>query len=109
MRTSCVVPIVLVVSAFLEVGGDAIIRKGLRGSSALMIITGAFLVGSYGIVVNTVKWDFSKLFGVYVAMFALISVLFGRYLFKEHIPFSTWLGLGIIIIGGLVIQAGTFK
>jgi small multidrug resistance family-3 protein len=57
-------------------------------------------------MVNSVKWDFSKLLGVYVAFFATVSVLCGLLAFKETVPISTWLGLGLIIIGGLVIQFG---
>jgi small multidrug resistance family-3 protein len=53
-----------------------------------------------------VKWDFSKLLGVYVAVFALISILWGRFVFKENIPISTWVGLTVIIAGGLIIQSG---
>jgi small multidrug resistance family-3 protein len=55
-------------------------------------------------MVNTVKWDFSKLLGVYVAVFAVVSVLCGLLAFKETVPMSTWLGLGFIVVGGLVIQ-----
>ena len=65
------------------------------------------MLGAYGLVVNLVKWDFSKLFGVYVAIFALISVLAGHFLFEEIVPVSTWVGLGIIVAGGLVIQFGS--
>ena len=54
-----------------------------------------------------VKWDFSRLLGVYVAVFALISVLFGSAVFKEKISLSTWVGLAIIILGGLIIQLGS--
>ena len=57
-------------------------------------------------MVNMVKWDFSKLLGVYVAVFALVSVLFGKFIFKETIPVSTWAGLGLILLGGWVIQFG---
>jgi small multidrug resistance family-3 protein len=53
-----------------------------------------------------VKWDFSKLLGVYVAFFAVVSVLCGLLAFKEAVPISTWLGLGLIVTGGLVIQFG---
>ncbi len=98
--------IVFVVAALLEVGGDATMRRGLRGRSLLFVVAGAVTLTSYGLVVNTVKWDFSKLLGVYVAVFALVSVLAGRFLFKEAIPSSTWLGLIVIIAGGLVIQFG---
>ncbi|HUJ09812.1 MAG TPA: hypothetical protein VL171_07275 [Verrucomicrobiae bacterium] len=95
-----------IAAAFLEVGGDATVRRGLRGKSVLFIIGGVLMLGIYGLVVNSVKWDFSKLLGVYVAFFALVSVLVGRYVFKESVPTATWLGLGLIIAGGLVIQFG---
>ena len=63
-------------------------------------------MGFYGIVVNTVDLDFSRLLGIYVAVFALVSVLAGRFYFHETIADSTWIGLAIIIAGGLVIQFG---
>ena len=64
------------------------------------------MLGFYGVVVNTVKWDFSKLLGVYVAIFALVSVLFGRFVFKDNMPTATWAGLIIIIGGAMIIQFG---
>lgn len=100
--------VVFVLSAVLEVGGDAIVRKGLKGSSILLIIAGMCMLGCYGLVVNTVKWDFSKLLGVYVAVFAVVSVLCGMFVFKETIPLSTWIGLALILGGGLVIQLQVF-
>jgi drug/metabolite transporter superfamily protein YnfA len=96
--------IVFVVAALLEVSGDAIIRKGLRSSALLLVAAGFVVLGCYGVVVNTVRWDFSRLLGVYVAVFATISVLFGRLAFKESVPTSTWVGTIFIIIGGLIIQ-----
>jgi small multidrug resistance family-3 protein len=98
--------IIFLVAAVLETSGDAIIRRGLRSSGLLLIILGFAVLGCYGLVVNTVKWDFSKLLGVYVAVFATISVLFGRFVFKENVPLSTWGGLMIIVLGGLIIQYG---
>ena len=44
--------------------------------------------------------------GVYVAFFATVSVLCGPLAFKETVPSSAWLGLGLIVVGGLVIQFG---
>jgi hypothetical protein len=93
--------LIFIGAAILEVGGDAIIRKGLRGSSLITIAPGCS-----GVVVNMVKWDFPKMLGVYVALFALVSVLFGRFVFMEHIPNSTWLGLLVIFCGALIIQFG---
>jgi len=98
--------VIFIVAALLEVGGDAAIRRGLRGGGLLFILMGFVVLGSYGMVVNAVKWDFSKLLGVYVAFFSFVSVLCGRYIFKESIPSSTWIGLAVIIVGGLIIQFG---
>lgn len=102
--------LIFVVAALLEVGGDAAIRRGLRGGGLLFIVAGFAVLGSYGLVVNSAKsWDFSKLLGVYVAFFALVSVLCDRYIFRESIPASTWVGLSLIIIGGVVIQFGNLR
>ena len=97
---------IFIAAAILEVAGDAIIRKGLHGNVMWFIAAGFLMLGGYGLVVNTVKWDFSRLLGVYVAVFAAVSILAGRFVFKETIPASTWMGLAIIVIGGTVIQVG---
>ncbi len=97
---------VLVGAAVLEVAGDAIIRTGVRGRGLLFIMLGGLILGGYGVLVNTVPWDFSRLIGVYVAIFALVSVLVGRYIFHEHVPLLTWLGLLLILTGGFIIQLG---
>jgi small multidrug resistance family-3 protein len=98
--------LVFIAAAVLEVGGDALIRKGLRGSGWAMIVAGCIVLAFYGLMVNTVDWDFSKLLGVYVAFFAAVSVLCGLLVFKETVPSSTWAGLALIIVGGSVIQFG---
>ena len=98
--------LVFIAAAILEVGGDALIRKGLRGSGLALIVAGFVALGCYGLVVNIVRWDFSRLLGVYVAVFAVISVLAGRVVFRENVPVSTWIGLAVIVAGGLIIQFG---
>ena len=98
--------LVFIGAAILEVGGDAVVRQGLRGSGLLFILTGCVMLGCYGLVVNLVRWDFSKLLGVYVAIFALIRLLFGRFVFRESVPMATWIGLSVIILGGMIIQFG---
>ena len=98
--------LIFIGAACLEVGGDAVVRKGLRGGGATLVVGGAVLLGLYGLLVNTVPWDFSRLLGVYVAVFAVVSILAGKYLFGESIPLSTWIGLAIIVVGGLCIQFG---
>jgi drug/metabolite transporter superfamily protein YnfA len=106
MRFSALTYLFLLAAAVLEVGGDAVIRKGMRGSGLLVIALGFVMLGTYGVVVNLVPWDFSRLLGVYVAVFATVALLFGRYAFGEVIPMATWLGLLIIIVGAAVIQVG---
>jgi drug/metabolite transporter superfamily protein YnfA len=96
----------LIVAAVLEVGGDAAIRRGLYGGGGLLVVAGVVVLGGYGILVNLVPWEFSKLLGVYVGVFAAVSVLCGRFVFGESVPASTWLGLALVIAGGLVIQLG---
>ncbi len=93
-------------SAFLEVGGDAVVRRGLRGANVIIILGGGLMLAAYGLLVNMVRWDFSRLLGVYVAVFAVVSVMCGRFVFGESVPNSTWAGLAIIVAGGMVIQFG---
>jgi small multidrug resistance family-3 protein len=98
--------LIFIAAAILEVGGDAAVRRGLRGRRLAFIVAGFVALSGYGLVVNSVKWDFSRLIGVYVGFFVLVSVLVGRFVFQEDVPVSTWCGLGLIIAGGLVIQLG---
>jgi multidrug transporter EmrE-like cation transporter len=95
-----------IAAAALEVGGDALIRKGMRESGIPMILLGCFVLSCYGVVVNLVRWDFSKLLGVYVAVFAVVSVLTGLIVFRENVPPSTYIGLVVIVCGGCIIQYG---
>jgi drug/metabolite transporter superfamily protein YnfA len=106
-RMKNIVPLFLfLLAAILESGGDAIIRKGLQGAGIATIAAGILVLGCYGLLVNSVKWDFSKMMGVYIALFAAVSILIGKMIFKETIPVSTWIGLSIILLGGVIIQFG---
>ena len=97
---------VFVLAAVFEVAGDAVIRRGLRGGGPPVVATGFAMLGCYGLVVNQLEWEFSGLLGVYVTVFAATSVLCGWLVFGEDVPASTWVGLAIIVAGGLVIQMG---
>lgn len=44
-----------------EVGGDALIREGIREAGVPSILLGCLVLSCYGVVVNLVRWDFSKL------------------------------------------------
>ena len=78
----------------------------MRGGGLAFMALGFIMLGTYGVVVNLVPWDFSKLLGVYVAIFAVVSVLVGRFIFHEAVPLSPWVGIAIIVGGGLVVQFG---
>jgi small multidrug resistance family-3 protein len=103
---SVIVWLVFVVAACLEMTGDAVVRRGVRGGGLAWFLAGCALLAGYSLLVNSVRWDFSKLIGVYVAFFALASVLCGQFILKEHVPPSTWVGVAVIVAGGLIIQFG---
>ena len=75
--------LIFVGAAMLEVSGDAMIWKGLRGWGWAAVAAGGLILAGYGLVVNLVKWEFAKLLGVYVAVFAVVSVTVGRLVFQE--------------------------
>lgn len=107
MKSPIVALLVLLAAAGFEVAGDAVIRRGMRGGGLLVIALGFIMLGTYGIVVNQLGWDFSRLLGVYVAFFAVAAVLTGRLVFGETIPAATWVGLAVVVAGGLLIQLGS--
>jgi small multidrug resistance family-3 protein len=97
---------VMLVAAILEVGGDALIRSGMRGRGWVLIALGCAILAAYGVVLNLLPVDFSKLLGAYVAFFALASVAFGRFVFGEQVAASTWTGVAVVLLGSLIIQYG---
>ncbi len=107
VRLSLLAWLIFLGAALLEVSGDAAIRHGLRGGRGLPIAMGCAMLAVYGLLINVVRWDFARLLGVYVAVFALVSVVFGRVLFQESVPASTWLGVATICLGGAIVQFGS--
>jgi len=80
--------VVFVGAAVLEVLGDALIRKGMRGSGVALVAIGMAVLGAF------------------VGIFAVVSVIIGRWMFKDQIPVSTWIGFAIILAGSMVIHLG---
>ena len=101
------VALILVAAAGLEVAGDAVIRAGLRNRSGWWVGAGALTLAAYGVVVNLVPWDLARLLGTYVAVFAVVAVLVGRFWFGDSVRLATWLGLLCIVLGGALIQVGS--
>jgi small multidrug resistance family-3 protein len=72
----------------------------------VLVVVGFAVLGTYGLVVNKLDLDFSKLLGAYVGIFALVSVGTGRFVFRDVVPWSTWVGLAVIVAGSLIIHVG---
>ncbi len=99
--------LLLLIAACLEVGGDAIVRFGLKGHGgfsqvALIAAGGAVLLG-YGIFVNVAPLDFGRLLGVYVVLFFLIAQLTNLLAFGIRPGAPILAGGALIVAGGLVI------
>jgi drug/metabolite transporter superfamily protein YnfA len=93
---------ILLLAAVLEVGGDALIRIGLRGSSYLML-AGAATLFAYGLLVNKSGLDFNRLMGIYIALFFVVSQVISFIVFRELPDDRLILGGAFIITGGMLI------
>jgi small multidrug resistance family-3 protein len=95
--------LLLIVAAALEVGGDAVVRLGLKHSSGFprvaTIAAGGIILLAYGLFVNWSPADFGRLLGVYVVLFFIVAQLTNLLVFgvRPGLP---------IIAGGLLIAAG---
>ena len=96
--------LMLVLAATLEVVGDALVRTGLQGGRAWGLIAGGVVLFAYGLTVNLPKWDFSRLMGVYIALFFVVSQGVSVLVFKEKLSLPLWVGGSLIVLGGLVIS-----
>ena len=92
----------LALAALLECGGDALIRSGLRGGRWALVAGAAALV-VYGFVVNVTRWDFSRLMGVYIAVFFVVSQLVAVLAFRERLQAPTLVGGALEVAGGLLM------
>jgi len=92
----------LVLSALLEVGGDAGMRTGLQGKQ-IGFIVGAVSLVVYGLVVNLSKIDFGKLMGIYISIFFVVSQILAVLVFREKIHASVLIGGALIVAGGCVM------
>ncbi len=92
----------LIASALLESGGDALVRAGLHGRWLLLPAGAASLV-AYGILVNQSRLDFGRLMGAYIVAFYVISQLIAWLWFHQAPGPRTIFGGGLLLAGGAVI------
>jgi multidrug transporter EmrE-like cation transporter len=95
--------VVLLAAACLEVGGDALVRWGLKSAQVLGFVLGGLVLFSYGVVVNLPKWDFSRLLGVYIVLFFVVAQITGYFIFHEAITTGRFIGGFLILAGGICV------
>lgn len=97
---------VLIVAAVLEVGGDALIRRGIEARS-WMAAVGALSLFVYGVIVNKGGFvgglDFGRLMGAYIAVFFVVSQIVAMIFYRQIPALRTIAGGVLIIVGGLTI------
>ncbi len=95
--------LLLLAAAALEVGGDALIRAGLRDRGILFLIAGALVLVAYGFMVNLTKLDFGRLMGLYIVIFFIVAQATSVLIFKERLPLSVIVGGSLVLAGGIVM------
>ncbi len=92
----------LTVAAALEAGGDALTRIGLQ-HKGILIVCGALTLALYGIVVNLSGLDFSRLMGLYIAVFFIVSQIIAMALSQEAPGRQVLIGGVLIVSGGVAL------
>jgi small multidrug resistance family-3 protein len=76
---------ILALAAFLEAYGDSSFQAALYRSSGMSrmiaLLIGAVSLVAYGLMVNTPRWDFGQLLGLYVVLFFLLAQIVARVRF----------------------------
>ena len=93
----------LCLAALLEVGGDALMRHGLKGGHLWGMVLGALVLVAYGVFVNLTDLNFSRLMGIYVCLFFAVSQGVAMTVFKERLTGLEMLAGGLILSGGLIL------
>jgi small multidrug resistance family-3 protein len=95
-------------AASLEAIGDAVVRMGLHNSIGIkrtfLLLIGGFVLFAYGCLVNSPKWDFGRLIGVYVVFFFIVAQVINWFSFHQKPALPILVGGALIITGGLIIS-----
>jgi drug/metabolite transporter superfamily protein YnfA len=94
---------ILIGSAVLEAGGNALVREGLQ-QRWWWILFGVAALGSYGLLVNQGRLDFGRLMGCYIAAFFVVSQVLSVVMFHQMPSARTLIGGGLIVAGGFTIM-----
>jgi drug/metabolite transporter superfamily protein YnfA len=100
----------LAIAALLETYGDSCIQSALYRTSgmsrAFAFFGGALSLVAYGLIVNSPRWHFGKLIGVYVVLFFLLAQIVARIRFGQAPTLPIWIGGAFIVVGGAIISFG---
>jgi drug/metabolite transporter superfamily protein YnfA len=100
--------ILLFLAAFMEAWGDSYFQSALHWSSGmrrvLFLAAGVVVLSFYGLLVNTARWDFGKLLGVYVVLFFLVAQIVARIRFHQSTTPQIVVGGLLIVAGGIIIS-----
>jgi Uncharacterised BCR, YnfA/UPF0060 family len=99
--------LLLLVAACLEVGGDAVVRIGLKNSVGMTQVTlvalGGVILLAYGIFVNIAPADFGRLLGIYVVLFFVVAQVVNLVVFGVRPGAGILLGGAFITLGGVML------
>ncbi len=91
--------LLMLLAASLEVGGDALIRAGLKAHGGFLLLLGPAVLVTYGFLVNLTALEFGRLMGFYIVLFFVIAQATAIVFFREKLPLP-------MVIGGLLVVAG---
>jgi small multidrug resistance family-3 protein len=99
--------LLLAIAAFLEVFGDACFQSAMYQSTGARrggwFAAGALVLVFYSLFVNTPKWDFGKLLGVYVVLFFVVAQIVAKLRFQQSPTPPVYVGGALIVLGGAVM------
>jgi drug/metabolite transporter superfamily protein YnfA len=95
--------LLLLLAAVLEVGGDALIRNGLKERGVFLMILGAIILVAYGFMVNLTHLDFGRLMGIYIVLFFLVAQGVSILFFRERPSAAVLIGGGLVLAGGALM------
>lgn len=99
--------LLLAFAAMLEVFGDACFQSGMYQSTGTKrvgwFVGGTLVLVFYSLFVNTPKWDFGKLLGVYVVLFFVVAQIVAKLRFQQSPTPPVYVGGALIVLGGAVM------
>lgn len=101
-------PLLLLLAALLEAGGDAIIRKSLFEHAGLaqlgLFLAGTCVLAAYGAFLNLAPLEFGQVVGLYIAILFVVWQMINYFAFGQIPSPPVWAGGALIVIGGLIVS-----